>query len=111
MGTPCSRLISSSLADIMEFENMLYFKTDKFLDTDNIYALDLKEGHVCRLTDARFGAFDPLAVKKDSTLYIYYSYYTPQRISGCTKSPHKISYAYRQICKKNGKMCRSWPPA
>ncbi len=67
-----------SLADIMEFENMLYFKTDKFLDTDNIYALDLKEGHVCRLTDARFGAFDPLAVKKDSTLYIYYSYYTPQ---------------------------------
>lgn len=67
-----------SLADIMEFENMLYFKTDKFLDTDNIYKLDLANGHVYRLTDARFGAFDPLAVKRDNTLYIYYSYYTPE---------------------------------
>ncbi len=67
-----------SLSDIMEFDNMLYFKTDKFLDTDNIYKLDLTDGRVFRLTNARFGAFDPLAVKKDGTLYLYYSYYTPQ---------------------------------
>ncbi|NLA15917.1 MAG: hypothetical protein GX877_05200 [Bacteroidales bacterium] len=72
-----------SLSDIMEFENVLYFKTDKFLNTDNIYKLNLTDKSVCQLTEVRFGAFDPLVAIKDGKHYLYYSHYTPQGYQLC----------------------------
>ena len=67
-----------SLTGLQEADGRLYFKSDCRDNTDNIFCLDPETGRIMQLTDARFGAFDPLPAGNDGGNYLYYANYTAQ---------------------------------
>lgn len=67
-----------SLTGLQEADGLLYFKSDRLRNTDNIYSLDPENGQVLQLTNVRFGAFDPFPSGRDCGRFLYYVNYTAQ---------------------------------
>ncbi len=65
-----------SLGGLRYAAGRIYFKSDLFHNTDNIYSMNDDGSGIRLLTRARFGAFDPLPVVTPSGTYLYYTNYT-----------------------------------
>jgi len=65
-----------SLGGLQYAAGKIYFKSDRFYNTDNIYSMNEDGSGMLQLTRARFGAFDPLPAGTPSGTFLYYTNYT-----------------------------------
>jgi hypothetical protein len=65
-----------SLGGLQYADGKIYFKSDRFQNTDNIYSMNEDGSGILQLTRARFGAFDPLPAASPSGTFLYYTNYS-----------------------------------
>ena len=65
-----------SLGGLQYAGGKIYFKSDRYFNTDNIYSMNEDGSGILQLTRARFGVFDPLPDDTPSGTSLYYTNYT-----------------------------------
>ena len=76
----------ATISSISGWKEYLIFSAG-YSNTDNLYALDVKNRNLYRITSSRYGAFDPFV--KDSSDLVYYSVYTE---NGYRPAKKRLSY-------------------
>lgn len=84
-----------SITGLHENGGWLYFTSDRVENTDNLFCLDPRTGATMQLTNARFGAFDPLPAASEEGNELYYSSYTARGYQ--LEKLHSDSLLYKKV--------------